>query len=203
MGVFLAEPNLEFLEKFLNKEIPEDEYIFRRVSLNTFLQVDPEHKLVIHKGFFRNEDGSGMSVDWEKICNDPRITQTREERKKEEYGVIVLSYFDLKRLKQRVLKVINDQENYDCHCSIKGFPMALKDLKKHKTEIFNNLSDDVQKKIKSVLIMIREHLIDNAFWVIPFTASELRDPPEGFNYSDRFTEKIRYFFSSRRHQIPS
>lgn len=200
----MAESNLEFLSKYFNNEIPEEDYIFRRVSLNTFLQSDPEHKLVVIKGFFRNEDGDGMSIDWERICNDPRITQTRDGRREEKYGVIVISCFDLKGLRDRVLKVINDQESYLCHCLVKGFPMSLRDLERSKIEIFNKLSDTVKKKIKSALIMIREYLIDNnAFWVIPFNTSDLREPPEDFNYSDLFTERIRKFFSSRGHQIPS
>lgn len=203
MGVFLVETNLEFLDEYFNKEIPEDDYIFRRVSLNTFLQSDPEHKLVIFKGFFRNKFGDGMSVDWERICNDPRVTQTRDGRNEDEYGVIVLSCFDLKRLRDRVFKVINDQENYNCHCSVKGIPMSPRDLKRYKREILNNLPISVQKKIKSVLMIIREYLIDNTFWVIPFDTPDLDEPPPDFNYFDEFTDKIKEFFLTRGHQIPS
>lgn len=195
---------MKYLEEYLGKEIPEDEFVFRRVSINTFIQPEPEHKLIMVKGFFRNEDGDGMSVDWERICNDPKITQTRDGHEEEDYGVVVISCFDLKRLRERILKVISDQEYNECHCSVKGFPMSLADLKRHKRDIFDKLSENAQKKIKKGLTLIREFLIDNnAFWVIPFNNSKLRDPPVGFNYSDKFTVKIREFFLSRGHEIPS
>ena len=145
-----------------------------------------------------------MSVDWERICYDPKISQTRDGRNEEEYGVIVISCFDLKGLRERVLRIINDQEYYNCHCLVKGIPMSLRKLKENKREIFNKLSTTEKIKIRSALMIIREYLIDShAFWVIPFNTSDLRDPPEDFNYSDTFTEKIRDFFFSRGHRIPS
>ena len=116
MGVILAESNLNFLEEYLNKKIPDEDFIFRRVSLEIFLQGQPEHKLEIQKGFFRNEKGDGMSVDWERVCNDPKITQTRDGEQREKYGVVVLSYFDIIReLRERVFRIKNDQKPYDCH----------------------------------------------------------------------------------------
>lgn len=199
----MAETKLDILDEYFNKKIPEDEYIFRRVSLNTLLNSDPVHKLVIVKGFFKNEDGTGMSVDWERLCADPRVIQTRNGRCEADFGVIVISCFDLKNLKDRILRIMNDQIEYKCHCSIKGIPMSLRDLKIKKREIFNNLSITVRTNIKTALFMIREFLIDHAYWVIPFNTDDLNNPPEGFNYSDSFTEKIRDFFISRGYQIPS
>ena len=114
MGVILARSTINFLKEYLNKEIPTDEYIFRRVPLELFRQSQPEHRLEINKSFFRNEYGDGMSLDWERICSDPVITQTRDNRLAENFGVVVLSYFDIKRdLHEGTLKIINDQINYD------------------------------------------------------------------------------------------
>lgn len=200
MGVVLAR---SFLTQYLNREIPEEDYIFRRVPLKLFLQSEPEHRLEIVKTIFRNERGDGMSVDWERICSDPRETQIMDGRNENDFGIVVLSYFDLKRLNERVLKIISDQINYDCHCLVKGIPMSLRALKKYKKEVYDRLSKDVQGKIKSVLMLIREFLIENAFWVIPLNHPHLKDPPSNFNYYDQFTDKIKEFFSSRGHPIPS
>ena len=200
----MAKSILKLLKEYLNKEIPDDDYIFRRVPLNIFLQVLPEHRLEIDKRFFRNEEGDGMSVDWERICNDPTITQIRDGREAKDYGVIVLNYFDIKKeLHKGVLKVISDQLNYDCHCLAKGIPMSPQSLKEKKRELYDKLSKQEQAKMKSVLMRIRECLVDNAFWVIPLNNPELMNPPLEFNYSEKFTDKIREFFSTREHPIPS
>ncbi len=203
MGVILAKSNLNLLKEYLNKEIPVDDYIFRRVPLNIFLQFQPEHRLMIDKSFFRNERGAGMSVDWERICDNPTITQTRDGRKANEFGVIVLSYFDIKKeLHEQDLKIISDQIDYDCHCLVKGFPMSLMSLKKQKKEIYDKLSENEMAKIRSALISIRECLVDYAFWIITLEHPESVSPPPEYNYSEELTDKIKTFFSTRGHSIP-
>jgi len=204
LGVILAKSILKLLAEYLNKEIPNDDYFFRRVPLKIFLQVQPEHRLEIHKGFFRNEKGDGMSVDWETICNDPTITQTRDGKEANEYGIVVLSYFDIKKeLREGVLKVISDQINYDCHCLAKGIPMSSMSLREKKRELYDKLSEKEMAKMKSVLIRIRECLVDNAFWVIILKNPKLKSPPLEFNYSETFTNKIKEFFDTRGFPIPS
>ena len=114
------------------------------------------------------------------------------------------NYFDIKKeLHKGVLKVINDQFNYDCHCLAKGIPMSLPSLKEKKKEFFDKLSKQEKVKIKSALLSIRECLLDNAFWVLPLNNPELMSPPTQFNYSEKFTDKVREFFSTRGHPIPS
>lgn len=200
MGIILVR---SILNLYLNEEIPDKDYIFRRVPLKTFIQVLPEHRLEIDKSFFRNEHGDGMSVDWERICNDPTITQTRDGKKAKDYGVVVLSYSDIKReLHKGVLKVISDQLNYDCHCLAKGIPMSLQSLREKKKELFEKLTEPEQAKMKSALIIIRECLMDNAFWVLPLNNPDLMNPPPEFNYSEKLTDNIRDFFITRGHPIP-
>ena len=111
MGVILAKASSKLLKKFLNKEIPDDDYIFRRVPLSIFLECRPDHKFVICPQFFRNENGDGMSVDWERLCKDPKVTQTRNGKQPDTHGIIFLSVFDVKKFREQLLKIINDQIN--------------------------------------------------------------------------------------------
>lgn len=189
----------ESLTKFLNKEIPNEDYIFRRVPLNIFLQGRPNHRLDMVPQIFRNEGGEGMSVDWERICNDPKITQTRNGKKAEDFGVVVLSYLDVKKFPKQDLKVINDQIGYDCHCSLTGIPTSKNILKEQDKELFKSLSNEQKGKIKSLLVAIREHLVEHAFWVITLRSPEIKNSPPDFHYSD----KIKEFFLTRKHPIPS
>ena len=193
----------KFLTEFLNKEIPDEDYIFRRVPLNIFLQGRPDHRLDMVPQIFRNEKGGGISVDWERICNDPKITQTRDGKKAENFGVVVLSYFDVKKFPQRPLKVINDQINYDCHCSLKGIPMSKNTLKKLDRELYDSLSNEQKGRLRSIVVALREYLVEKAFWIITLRSPKIKNPPPDFNYSDNFTEKIKDFFSTREHLNPS
>ena len=81
--------------------------------------------------------------------------------------------------------------------------MSPQSLKEKKRELYDKLSKQEEAKIKSALISIRECLLDNAFWVIPLNNPELMSPPTQFNYSEKFTDKVREFFSTRGHPIPS
>lgn len=203
MGGFLARTISEFLKKFLNQEIPDDEFIFRRVSLNQFINGKPKHRLALVRGIFRNEYGDGMSVDWERICQDPSITQTREGGDPNKYGVVVLSIFDMKNSNEHSFEVISDQIRYPAHCLVKRIPMSLSELKKKKRNEFDQLSEEERSSRDSLLMAIREFLCKNAFWVITLRSPKLKEPPLDSSYSDNFTEKIRELFSTRGHQIPT
>lgn len=193
----------DILKEYLNKEIPEEDFVFRRVPLSLFLQGRPNHTLDIVPQIFRNERGDGMSVDWERICHDPQTTQIRDGRDPNTNGVIGLSVLEIKKFPECELRVINDQVIYSCHCLLKGIPMSLKQLKKLKREIFDKLSSEEKTEIQSSLIAIREHLCEHAFWIIPLIGPKLKSLKPGFNYSDHLTEVVRDFFQSRNHKIPS
>ncbi len=204
----MAQANLKILAKYLNRDIPNDDYVFRRIEISKFLECNPKHKLEMFPNFFRNEKGNGMSVDWERICNDPKTTQTRGkiEKNHTNYGVAVLSVFDIKNVPNQVLRVVSDQKGYDCHCLVnEGFPMSKTQLKKRKKEEYAKLSDQEKTRLKLLLIRIREHLCDNAFWIIPINHPELSDPMPNFNYYNKIieNERIREFFSTRNHPRPS
>lgn len=195
----------DLLNSYLNKEIPDKDYIFRRVPLNVFLEGRPEHKLDIVPQIFRNEKGTDMSVDWERICIDPRITQTRDDKNADENGVVVLSYFDVKKFNQHLLKVISDQIGYDCHCSLTGIPMSLSILKKIHRKKYDSLSIDEKRRIDTLLLAIREHLVENSFWIITLKNSKLKNPPHEFNYAEKVHNniQIKNFFLTRKHPIPT
>ncbi len=203
MGDFLVKETKRLLRKWKNKELNQEEFVFRRVALGIFLSGRPNHRLKTTESMFRNEKGDGMSVDWEKICSDPSITRTRDKENPENYGVVVLSVFDMQKHPIYKLKIINDQEGYDCHCLVTGIPMSLKQFKKLKDEEYNLLSDEEKNFWASKLLAIREHLRDNAFWIIPINNLKLDDLEPGFNYFEEFTERIKKFFVSRGHSIPT
>ena len=192
----------EYLTKFLNKEIPNEDYIFRRVALNIYLESRPDHRLDMAPQIFRNE-GKEMSVDWERICSDPKITQTRDGKKAEGFGVVVLRISDVKKCPQQVLKVINNQIDYDCHCSLIGIPMSKNRLKEQDKELYKSLSDEQKGRIKSLLVAIREHLVEHAFWIITLKSPEIKNSPPDFNSSDKFKDSAKEFFLTRKHPIPS
>lgn len=203
MGGFLVRSVSEFLKEFLNKEIPDEEFIFRRVPLNLFLNEKPIHRLGIVRGMFRNKKGDGMSADWERITPDPIITQTRDGRDPSKFGVVVLSVFDIKNTNNYTFKVINDQFPYPAHCLVEGIPMSLDTLKKDYRNEFDQLSDEERSAMDSLLVGIREYLCDQAFWVTPLRNPKLRDPPPEFDYYSSFSDKIKKFFTIRGHPIPS
>ncbi|MBA7679197.1 hypothetical protein ES703_87480 [subsurface metagenome] len=203
MGDFLVKTISDFLKDYLNKEIPNEEFVFRRVPLNIFLDGRPIHRLDISTQIFRNEKGGGMSIDWERICNDPKETQTRGGKDLKTHGVVVLSVYDIKKHNEYLLRVINDQNDYPCHCIVRGIPMSLNQLRKFKKKEFKKLSSIDKSSRDSLLLAIREYLRKNAFWVIPLRSSRLKDPPPEFNYNDKFTERIEEFFTTRQHPIPS
>ncbi len=182
----------------MNKEIPYNHYVFRRVPLSLYLVNEPEHRLIMDKNFFRNEKGNGMSCDWEAICKDPNITRTRNKDKKDhdKFGVIILNISDIKEILDYPLKVISDQIGYKCHCLLLGIPLSLsnKELRKKSREERNLYS---LKKTN-----IRQHLESKAAWVIPFKASIVKNPHNDFNYFENLTSNIKLFFKSRNYQIP-
>lgn len=203
MGDFLAKETQGHLEKWKNKELTQEEFVFRRVAFGIFLSGRPNHRLKTTESMFRNEKGDGMSVDWERLCSDPSITQTRDKENPENYGVVVLSVFDIQKHPIYELKIINDQKGYDCHCLVTGIPMSLKQFKKLREAEYNLLSDEEKNVWASKLLAIREHLKDNAFWIIPINDPKLDNPKPEFNYLEEFTERIKVFFTSRGHTIPT
>ncbi len=190
------------LKKYLNREIPNDEFIFRRVHINLFIQQRPHHRLEIVTGIFRNEQGDGMSVDWERIEPDPNITQTRDGRDPSDFGVVVMSIFDIKDSDHN-LQVISDQNPYPAHSLVKGIPMPLNILKREYREDFDKLSDRERSIKDSRLLAIRKFLCKKAFWIKELNHDDLKDPPSDFNYQDEFKDRIEFFFCDRGHPIPS
>lgn len=203
MGDFLVKETKDFLRKRKNKELNPKEFVFRRVALGVFLSGRPNHRLDTTVSMFRNEKGDGMSVDWERLCSDPMITQTRDKENPENYGVVVLSVFDIQNHPIYELKIINDQKGYDCHCLVPGIPMSLKQLKQLKKGEYNLLSDEDKNFWASKLLSIREYLKDITYWIIPINNPKLNDPHTEFNYDEEFTERIKDFFLSRGHLIPT
>ncbi len=203
MGDFLAKKTKLLLKKWKNKEINEEEFVFRRVHKEIFISQRPDHRLKTTQSMFRNEKGDGMSVDWEKICSDPHTTQTRNVNPPENYGVVVLSVFDMQSHPKYKLEIINDQIGYDCHCLVKGIPMSLKNFQIFKRNDYDLLSEEDRNLYASKLLDIREHLRENAFWIIPINNPDIPDPPLGFDYYEEFTESIKNFFKSRGHSIPT
>ncbi len=199
----MAKETQEFLDLKKNKELNKEEFVFRRIPLGIFLSGRPNHRLETTESMFRNEKGDGMSVDWEGLCSDPSITQTRYKENPENFGVVVLSIFDMQTHPIYNLRTINDQEGYDCHCLVTGIPMSLKQFKKLREAEYNLLSNEEKNFRASKLLAIREHLRDNAFWIIPLTNLKLDDIKLGFNYFEQFTERIKEFFTSRGHSIPT
>ena len=196
----MPDPNEEILDRFLNKEIPDKDFVFRRVFIKAFTDSDEvEHLLSMVSSFFGNRDGDGMSVDWEHICKDPKTTQMRDDRNPSEFGVIVMSVFDVKKSPD-TLNIISDQKYYKEHCLITGIPRSKRKLKQFKKD--GEISEEEYKEKNLILISIRRFLKRKAFWVIPFEEEGLDNPPSNFNYFELFTERIKHFFISRNHNIP-
>jgi len=68
LGAVLDKSISELLKEYLDKNIPDDEFVFRSVSLKLFIQGKPNHKLEMISGIFANEKGDGLSVDWEMFA---------------------------------------------------------------------------------------------------------------------------------------
>ena len=183
-------------------KIPNNSFVFRRVPLKLFLNTNPPHRLKIVKAILMNENGDGMSVDWEEICKAPSITQTRGGKDPVKYGVVVLSYSDITaEAGEQILYIINDKIEYDCHCLVKGYPMSPDVLKEKKTELYDRIKDNVRRKIRSAYVEKREILLHCTFWIISLHDKDLKNPPKGFNQN--LTPTMKDFFKSRNHKIPS
>ena len=51
----MAQKNSQLLKEYLNCDIPENSYVFRRVHIDLFKNGRPEHRLDIVPHIFRNE----------------------------------------------------------------------------------------------------------------------------------------------------